>query len=61
MAVLNSLILKLLSSETRPEPAGQQDDGDLFLDTSHVPAQNIDKEQVASLDLYVWFQFKEIS
>ncbi|ROL44240.1 Nucleolar pre-ribosomal-associated protein 1 [Anabarilius grahami] len=50
MALLNSLILKLLSSETQqpspPEPAEQQDEGDLFFDTDHVPAQNIDKEQI---------------
>ncbi|XP_067306200.1 nucleolar pre-ribosomal-associated protein 1 isoform X2 [Pseudorasbora parva] len=50
MAVLHSLILKLLSSETQPpsqpEPAEKQDEGDLFFDTNHVPAQNIDKEQI---------------
>lgn len=49
MTVLNSLILKLLSSETQqptqPEPAEQQDEADLFLNTNHVPAQNI--QQVA--------------
>ncbi|XP_077063759.1 nucleolar pre-ribosomal-associated protein 1 [Siphateles boraxobius] len=46
MAVLNSLILELLSSETQPECAGQQDEEDLFLDTNRVPAQNIEKEQI---------------
>ncbi|RXN33752.1 nucleolar pre-ribosomal-associated 1 [Labeo rohita] len=48
MTVLNSLILKLLSSETKhlTEPAEQQDEGDLFLDTNHIPAPNIDKEQI---------------
>ncbi|XP_073674485.1 nucleolar pre-ribosomal-associated protein 1 [Garra rufa] len=50
MTVLNSLILKLLSSETQqltqPEPAEQQDEGDLFLDANHVSAHDIDKEQI---------------
>lgn len=48
MSVLNSLILKLLSAEeqTFVNPTEQQEDGELFLDTNLVPAQNIDKEQV---------------
>uniref|UniRef100_A0A671SNS2 Nucleolar pre-ribosomal-associated protein 1 C-terminal domain-containing protein n=1 Tax=Sinocyclocheilus anshuiensis TaxID=1608454 RepID=A0A671SNS2_9TELE len=38
MTVLNSLILKLLSSETQqPTRPEQQDEADLFLDTNHVP------------------------
>ncbi|KAF4103830.1 nucleolar pre-ribosomal-associated protein 1 [Onychostoma macrolepis] len=53
MTVLNSLILKLLSSETQqptqPEPAEQQDEADLFLDTNHVPAQNIQQILLAVL------------
>uniref|UniRef100_A0A673LFU8 URB1 ribosome biogenesis homolog n=1 Tax=Sinocyclocheilus rhinocerous TaxID=307959 RepID=A0A673LFU8_9TELE len=48
MTVLNSLILKLLSSETQqPTRPEQQDEADLFLDTNHVPAQNT--EQVVLL------------
>uniref|UniRef100_A0A8C1Q3T0 URB1 ribosome biogenesis homolog n=1 Tax=Cyprinus carpio TaxID=7962 RepID=A0A8C1Q3T0_CYPCA len=51
MSMLNSLILKLLNSETQqptqPEPTEQQDEADLFLDTHHVPAQNT--EQLAVL------------
>ncbi|XP_073718907.1 nucleolar pre-ribosomal-associated protein 1 isoform X1 [Misgurnus anguillicaudatus] len=48
MAVLNSLILKLLSAEqpTHNNPTEQQEDGDLFLDTNFVPAQTFDKEQI---------------
>ncbi len=42
MTVLNSLILKMLSSETQQATqTEQQDEADLFLDTNHVPAQNI--------------------
>ncbi|KAL1260021.1 hypothetical protein QQF64_007848, partial [Cirrhinus molitorella] len=50
MMVLNSLILKLLISETQqptqPEPAEHQDEGDLFLDANHIPAHNTDKKQI---------------
>uniref|UniRef100_A0A8C1VHJ5 URB1 ribosome biogenesis homolog n=1 Tax=Cyprinus carpio TaxID=7962 RepID=A0A8C1VHJ5_CYPCA len=53
MSMLNSLILKLLNSETQqptqPEPTEQQDEADLFLDTHHVPAQNTEQIQLAVL------------
>uniref|UniRef100_A0A8C1ACV5 URB1 ribosome biogenesis homolog n=1 Tax=Cyprinus carpio carpio TaxID=630221 RepID=A0A8C1ACV5_CYPCA len=53
MNMLNSLILKLLNSETQqptqPEPTEQQDEADLFLDTNHVPAQNTEQIQLAVL------------
>lgn len=48
MTVLNSLILKLLSSEqpTQLDPKEKPGDKDLFLDTNLIPAQNIDREQI---------------
>ncbi|XP_043115226.1 nucleolar pre-ribosomal-associated protein 1 [Puntigrus tetrazona] len=49
MTVLNSLILKLLSSETRPAPAEQQNEAELFLETSHIPAQNVEQILLAVL------------
>uniref|UniRef100_A0A673LCI1 URB1 ribosome biogenesis homolog n=1 Tax=Sinocyclocheilus rhinocerous TaxID=307959 RepID=A0A673LCI1_9TELE len=50
MTVLNSLILKLLSSETQqPTRPEQQDEADLFLDTNHVPAQNTEQVLLAVL------------
>ncbi|XP_026138598.1 nucleolar pre-ribosomal-associated protein 1 [Carassius auratus] len=53
MSVLNSLVLKLLSSETQqptqPEPTELQDEADLFLETNHVPAHNTQQIQLAVL------------
>uniref|UniRef100_A0A672KVI6 Nucleolar pre-ribosomal-associated protein 1 C-terminal domain-containing protein n=1 Tax=Sinocyclocheilus grahami TaxID=75366 RepID=A0A672KVI6_SINGR len=50
MTVLNSLILKLLSSETQqPTRPEQQDEADLFLDTNHVPVQNTEQVLLAVL------------
>lgn len=50
MMVLNALILKLLSSDThepiKSDPAEQQDEDGLFLDTNQVPAENTDKQQI---------------
>ncbi|KAA0701697.1 Nucleolar pre-ribosomal-associated protein 1 [Triplophysa tibetana] len=48
MTVLNSLILKLLSSEqtTQIDRKETPEDIDLFLDTDLIPTQNLDKEQI---------------
>uniref|UniRef100_A0A672KS32 Nucleolar pre-ribosomal-associated protein 1 C-terminal domain-containing protein n=1 Tax=Sinocyclocheilus grahami TaxID=75366 RepID=A0A672KS32_SINGR len=63
MTVLNSLILKLLSSETQqPTRPEQQDEADLFLDTNHVPVQNTEQVALTFIrDLEQWFLALELS
>ncbi|XP_056613383.1 nucleolar pre-ribosomal-associated protein 1 [Triplophysa dalaica] len=48
MTALNSLVLKLLSSEqsTHIDSKETPEDIDLFLDSDLIPAQNLDKEQI---------------